>query len=290
MQAKLLKYLFSNRLTALLFIAFPTAMGIGTFLESFYSTTAAKIWIYNAWWFELIMALLTLNFLGNIFKYRLFKKDKWAVLLLHFSFILILLGAFVTRYFGFEGVMTIREGDESSKIISEKTFLTVLVDGEVNGITQRKKFVDEVLFSEHTSNNLEWNQEFNGQKFSVNYIKYIKNASEGLILDPDGDRYLKIVEANDGKRHEHFLKEGEIASIHNVLFTLNNSVDGAVNIRSESGLHYIKSPFSGTFMRMADQFKGEIIENNEQELLFRSLYAISNFQFVIPDPPLRGNF
>jgi cytochrome c-type biogenesis protein CcsB len=265
-------------------------MGVGTFLESFYSTTAAKIWIYNARWFELIMALLMLNFLGNIFKYRLFKKDKWAVLLLHLSFILILLGAFVTRYFGYEGVMPIREGDESSKMISEKTFLTVLVDGQKNGVTQRKKFVEEVLFSEHTSNNIEWNQKFNEQKFTVNYIKYIENASEGLVLDPDGERYLKIVEANDGQRHEHFLKEGEIASIHSVLFTLNNSVDGAINIRSESGLYYIESPFSGTFMRMADQFKGEIVENNEQELLFRSLYNVSNFQFVIPDPPLRGNF
>jgi len=290
MQEKFFKYLFSNQLTALLFIAFPTAMGAGTFLESFYSTTAAKIWVYNAWWFQLIMGLLAINFIGNIFKYRLFKKDKWAVLLLHLSFILILLGAFVTRYFGFEGVMPIREGDESSKMISEKTYLTILVDGEVNGIPQRKKLIDEVLFSEHTSNSLKWNKDFNGQEFSINYVKYIENATEGLVLDPDGDRYLKIVEANDGNRHEHFLKEGEIASIHNVLFTLNNSVEGAINIRSDSGLYYIESPFSGTFMRMADQFKGEIIENKEQELLLRSLYAIPNFQFVIPDPPLRGNF
>ena len=290
MQDKLIRYLFSNRLTALLFIAFPTAMGVGTFLESFYSTTAAKIWVYNAWWFELIMVLLMFNFFGNIFKYRLFKKDKRAVLLLHLSFVLILLGAFVTRYFGLEGVMPIREGSESSKMISEKTFLTVLVDGDVNGIPQRKKLIDEVLFSEHTSNSLNWNQNFNDQEFSISYINYKENVLEGLVLDPDGDRYLKIVEANDGNRHEHFLKEGEVASIHNVLFTLNNPIDGAINIRSDSGLYYIESPFSGTFMRMSDQFKGEIIENKEQELVLRSLYVIPNFQFVIPDPPLRGNF
>ena len=58
MQRRFLNYLFSNKLTAVLFIAFPVAMAIGTFLESFYSTTAAKIWIYNARWFELIMFLL----------------------------------------------------------------------------------------------------------------------------------------------------------------------------------------------------------------------------------------
>ena len=48
MKEKLLTYLASNRLMSVLFIAFPTAMGIGTFLESWYSTDAAKIWIYNA--------------------------------------------------------------------------------------------------------------------------------------------------------------------------------------------------------------------------------------------------
>ena len=39
---------------ALLFIAFSTAMAFGTFIESWYSTDTAKIWVYNAWWFELI--------------------------------------------------------------------------------------------------------------------------------------------------------------------------------------------------------------------------------------------
>ena len=290
MQEKILRFLFSNKLMAFLFIAFPTAMGVGTFLETFYSTTAAKIWIYNARWFEVIMLLLMLNFIGNIFKYKLLRKEKWAVLSLHLSFILILLGAFTTRYFGFEGVMPIREGDESNKMISEKTFLTVLVDGEKNGLVQRLKLEDEVLFSEHTSNKLNWNQDFHGQDFSISLINYVENVSEGLVLDPSGDRYLKIVEANDGNRHEHFLKEGEVSNINNILFTLNNPIDGAINIRSELGQYYIESPYSGSFLRMSDQIKGQIIDNKEQELELRSLYSFPNFQFVIPDPPLRGNF
>ena len=88
-----LKYLASNRLMAVLFFVFPAAMGFGTFIESWYSTDTAKIWIYNAWWFELLMVLMAINFVGNIFIYRLMRKEKWAVLLLHLSFLLILLGA-----------------------------------------------------------------------------------------------------------------------------------------------------------------------------------------------------
>ena len=289
MQKKFLSYLFSNKLTAVLFIAFPVAMAVGTFLESFYSTTAAKIWIYNARWFELIMFLLMLNFFGNIFKYRLLKKDKWAVLLIHLSLILIILGAFITRYFGYEGVVSIREGDQTNKIISEKTYLTVLVDGEISGSIKRKKLDSEVLFSEHTSNYFKWDQYFNNKKFTINYLNYIENAVEGLILDPNGDRYLKVVEASDGNRNEHYIKEGEVSNIKNILFTLNNPIEGAINIRSELGLYYINSPFSGTYTRMVDQYSDVFDQNVEQELKLRSLYSIPNFQFVIPDPPLRGN-
>ena len=116
-----LKYLASTRLMSVLFFVFPAAMGLGTFIETWYSTDTAKIWIYNAWWFELIMALFVLNFIGNIFRYRLLRKEKWAVLAIHISFILILIGAFVTRYIGYEGVMPIREGDSTNTFLSEKT-------------------------------------------------------------------------------------------------------------------------------------------------------------------------
>ena len=84
------KYLASNRLTAILFIIFPTSMALGTFIESWYSTDTAKIWIYNAWWFELIMVLFTVSFVTNIFKYKLLRKEKWSILLIHISLILIL--------------------------------------------------------------------------------------------------------------------------------------------------------------------------------------------------------
>ena len=139
MKDLLIKYLFSTRLTAILFILYPTAMALGTFIETWYSTDTAKIWIYNAWWFELLMVFMAINFFGNIFKYRLLRKEKWAVLLLHLSFLLILLGAFITRYIGYEGVMPIREGVTENKMLSEKTYLTVYIDGEINGKPRRKK-------------------------------------------------------------------------------------------------------------------------------------------------------
>ncbi len=287
---RILNLLFSIRLTAVLFLAYPTAMAFGTFIESGYSTDTAKIWIYNAWWFELLMVLMAVNFIGNIFKYRLLRKEKWAVLVLHLSFLLILLGAFVTRYFGYEGVMPIREGATENQFLSEKTYLTVYVDGEINGQARRKKLEGDLLLSEHVDNSFSWENDFNGQAFTIRYIDFMENATEGLVLDETGDRFLKIVEASDGNRHDHYLKEGEIVNIHNILFTLNKRQEGAINIKLDEGLYTIDSPFEGQFMRMADQFQGTLEAHTEAPLELRSLYTLPNFQFVIPEPALRGKF
>jgi hypothetical protein len=40
-------------------------MGVGT-IESKYNTDTARIMIYNAWWFEAIMGVFVINFIGNI--------------------------------------------------------------------------------------------------------------------------------------------------------------------------------------------------------------------------------
>ena len=290
MKEKLLTYLASNRLMSVLFIAFPTAMGIGTFLETWYSTDAAKIWVYNAWWFELMMVFFVFNFIGNMFKYKLFRKEKWAVLSIHLSFILILFGAFITRYIGYEGVMPIREGESTNIFLSEKTYLEILVDGEFEGSALRKPITKQLLLSEHVDHDFVISDEFKDQDFSINFVDYLENATEGLVLDSEGDRYLKIVEASDGNRHDHYIKEGEVVNIHNLLFTLNNPIDGATNIQAIDGEYFVSSPFEGTFMRMADQFEGNLVKDSIQPLQLRSLYELPNFQFVIPEPVLRGKF
>ena len=285
-----LKYLASTRLMTVLFFVFPAAMGLGTFIESWYSTDTAKIWIYNAWWFELIMGLFVLNFIGNIFRYRLLRKEKWAVLTIHLSFILILVGAFVTRYIGYEGVMPIREGDSTNTFLSEKTYLTVLIDGEFEQQALRKKLQKQLLLSQHVDNDFTITDDFKGEEFTIEYVDFMENATEGLVLDPEGERYLKIVEASDGNRHDHYIKEGDVANIHNLLFTLDNPIQGAINIEVKDGEYFISSPFAGSFMRMADQFQGELTTDGQQPLQLRSLYSLPNFQFVIPEPVLRGKF
>ncbi len=153
--------------------------------------------------------------------------------------------------------------------------------------------MNQVIFFRKKTNNFKksyWRHDFNGIPINIEYVDYIKGAEEGLVEDANGDYYLKIVESGDGSRHNHFLKEGEIASIHNILFSLNFPTDGAININFEDGKYSIDSPFEGSFLVMASQEQGVIEANKKYNLKLRTLYNIAGLQFVFPDPLIKGNY
>lgn len=271
---------------AVLFLGFAIAMATGTFIESKYNTDTARIWVYNSWWFEAIMLFFMINFIGNIKRYQLLQKEKWATLLLHLAFIFILLGAFVTRYISYEGMMPIREGATESRFFSDKTFLTINVDGQYQGELKRRVFENPVLFSAATTNSFSLKDQFDKTPFEVELKRFIMGAKETIQEDKNGSIFIKLVESSSGTRHEHFLKEGEIQSIHSILFSVNKFTKGAININTNQGT--ISTPFEGSFMRMADKLQGRVVKDSVQPLMMRSLYNVGGIQFVFPEPAKKG--
>ena len=291
----LTKILFSTRLTAVLFIVYAIAMIAGTFLDKGQETSPTALTrnlIYNAWWFEAIMVLFVINFIGNIARYRLYKKEKWATLILHLAFILILVGAWVTRYIGFEGMMAIREGATENTFLSRETYVTALVDGDymIDGLPQRKTLEEGVDFSSRMDNHFEMENDYNGQPISIKLEKFIKGAEEDIIPDETGEEYLKLVESSGGAPHNHFLKVGQVQSIHNILVSLNNPVEGAINITYQGDSLAIQSPFEGEYMVMATRDMGQLVKDSLQPLHLRARYVIGNMQLVFPKPVIKGVF
>jgi len=292
---KLARILFSTRLTAVLFIAFAAAMATGTFMDAGQDTSPTpytRNLIYNAWWFEAIMGMFVVNFVGNIFRFRLYKKEKWATFILHISFIFILLGAFITRYIGYEGMMAIREGATENQFLSQKTYLTgrIFGDYKINGVSQMRTIEEEVDFSPRLNNSLKIETDYGGQPVTIELEKFIAGAEEDIIPDENGESYLKLVEAGTNGPHNHFLKVGQVASIHNVLFALNKPTDGAVNITFQGDSLSIKSPFEGEYMTMATRAQGKLVKDSIQPLYLRSRYVIGNMQLVFPKPVVKGVF
>ncbi len=290
-QKKIADFLFSTRLMAVLFVVFAAAMAVGTFIEDAHSTEYARIYVYNAKWFELIMVLFCINFFGNIGKYKLWRREKWLTLIFHLSFLLIIIGAGITRYISFEGLMVIENGETVDSFYSEKTYLSTYLDGETEEGMMRKKKNFPVLLAEGANNHHTFKTDFKGQKVEFEITDFIEGAKKTVVEKPDGKRYLKIVDAGGGQRNDNFLEEGTVSSINNILISFNKETDGAINIQEkEDGGFTIESPFPGDYLRMADQKEGELIEDSIQPLQLASLYDLGGLQFVIPEETITGEF
>ena len=120
---KILKFLLSPVFMGSLFIIFAFAMAAATFIENDYGSEAAYGMVYGTRWFELVLFLLAVNLTGQLIINRLFRKNKLPVALFHLAFILMIAGAGITRYFGWEGIMHIREGESSDKCFSDDKYL-----------------------------------------------------------------------------------------------------------------------------------------------------------------------
>ena len=102
-------FIFSSKFSMLLLFVFIIIIGCATFIENSYDTTTVRLLIFNAKWFEILIVILAILYVVNMSRKKLFQKTKIPQLVFHLSFIIILLGAGITRYFGYEAHMHIIE-------------------------------------------------------------------------------------------------------------------------------------------------------------------------------------
>lgn len=265
---------------ALLFILFAVAMGMGTFIEHWYNTDTAIKLVYNAWWFEGILFLFCVNFIGNIKRYNLLKRKKWPILLIHLSLIMLLVGAFVTRYIGFEGTMPIREGQLSNQIISKENYLKIVADGVQRQHLNRLTIQKPLLLAAWGSNHFKVNETLNDTPFEITYVDYIMNAYQDVVSDPSGSYYIKVTMAQNDKSEEFYLKDGEVKLINNKLISFNNPTANAIDITKTGDSYFISTPESGTYTRMSDELTESFNKNETKRLRFRWLYDFGDARFV----------
>src|SRR5690554_4483411 len=128
---KILKGIFSMRAMAVSMLIFTVAIAKATFIESDYGTPASKIAVYNAKWFEILLLHLSITLIINILDYKMYQRHKLPTLIFHISFLLMIVGAALTRYIGFEGQMRIGEGETTNIIYSATPYLSLKADDKV---------------------------------------------------------------------------------------------------------------------------------------------------------------
>ena len=281
---KFIAFLFSMRLMAILILLFFVAIGYATFIENDFGTQTAKALIYNTTWFEVIIVLLSVNMIANINRYKLWRKEKWPVLLFHISFILIVVGAGVTRYVSFEGMMSIREGEQSNLIVSDRTFLQIIVHDNAYQYSYDKPLLlhdYEGPLEFLKSNNFSQDVKFLDNDISVDYVDYIPNAVDTLIIG-EGIPTLTIVLAGANGRETYYLQEGRAKRYLGLNFSFGTPLPGHVNFFYQNDELMVQLPSDGEFMRMSDRFQGSVKKDSIQPLMLRSLYMVDGQNFVIP--------
>ncbi len=273
--------LVDTRAAGAYILLFAISIGAATFIENDFGTSAAQKVVYQSWWFTLLLALFGSSILVNIAKFRMIQQRKWALLTFHLAMIVILIGAGVTRYFGFEGIMHIRENESANTFLSSETYLQF----KVQKSDQLYQFDEQVLFASLGDN--EWEEQFllGTDLIEVKVEEFIPNPQQVLSPDPEGKPTLKVVFGGGNGREEYFIAQGEAKRIKNLIFNFRGDFrDGAINIKLDGDQLKIQSDETLTQMVMATQQRDTIIADGTwSPLMLRSLYTANSGRFVFGD-------
>ncbi len=267
-------------------VVFAFSIGFATFIENDYGTPSARALIFNSWWLELILVFLCAIFLYNIFAYKLYYLRKLPVLLLHLSFIFIMIGAGITRYISEEGVMRIREGNLGNQFISSNLFLEFKIHNSVEQYAGAK----ELLLSSISNNAFVIPVEFNNQKVRISYDDFIHDPIDDIALNDlqDGEEIIElIIPSPNGGMKSEYLKKYSKKIMQDITVGFESGRDSDFNIFFDNNsldmpdsVFYFISKHDIEFMRMSDQDRGVLVRNKKHKFNTKVLYTVQDKNFV----------
>ena len=263
-------------------IIFAFAVATATFIENDFGTETAKAVVYNARWFELLLALLAVNLIVNLVRHKLWRKGKRLSLLFHVAFLFIFVGAGLTRYVGHEGTMHIREGGTSGYINSDNAFLQIRAR---NG--GEEKYAERPLLLSAISHKsfMETVPMATGE-IKVRYKDFIVNAGQTVVADENGRPILSMMISHQGQSRNIFLAEHDFiqSSFTTISFNYDQRVVGThVKIFIEDGGLYFIANQAVQQMSMADQTTTDLAANEKHEFEALTLYTLGNLNLVLRD-------
>jgi cytochrome c-type biogenesis protein CcsB len=286
---------FSMRMMAMCMIIFAVAIGAATILESIYDIQTAKIFIYNALWFEVLLTYLCMNLIANIFRYGMIKREKIAMLTFHLSFIVIIIGAAITRFVSFEGLMMIREGSQTDFIYAHDPHLWLRInDGKVQYTYAEKMYMTEVKPFGIDVNNFSIPVEFPNHKtpIKIEYLGFRNNLVDTLVVnDSINGMVLEIM--TNGMQPNHvgpggFLMIGDVA----LSFEKKNEMPG-IHVERQGAKIMMKSKVPLRYLAMSEMQKYRQLGTEVPDSLFQevptdslvpfmttTLYQVGQEQFV----------
>lgn len=278
----IIKIFFTQKVFSLLIIIYIILLVIATFIEKKFSTETAQALIYYSKWFEVFMLILIINFIGNIIKYK-FKK-KLPIFIFHISFLFIFLGGVISRYFGYNGTLSIREGEKSKNLISNKKYFNINLSDNNNCLKSNIYYILS-NFNKNYKKRFFLKNLFYKNNLIFQIENYIKNVKEIFLVDKFGIKYINIITSFQGKPNNNFIKDGTIKNIGGLYFSFNKHVKGIINFWEKGNKIYIQAPIDINKKKET----GVINHNLISQIILTYFYRIRNLNFFIDKSPLFGN-
>jgi len=279
---KIVSILGSMKTMASLMLIFAVAIGVATFIENDFGTQTAKAEVYNAKWFEFLLLFLSINLAINIFNFKMYRKEKALVLMFHISFFIVLLGAAITRYVGFEGTMHIREGAVKSTMLSSETYLNFQFksEGKVLG------YSSPLYLSKISENRHSFDIDAYDKDIHAEIIEYIPDAVYTIKDAPDGEPIANMMVTGESmmEPQQVALHKGEFFDTADYVIDFKSGktfqkpvisffLDG-VNLTMAHTLNM-------TFLDMDDRSSGEVNASDATLVMQRKLYTLGETSFVL---------
>lgn len=264
---------------AVLMLVFAVAIGYATFIENDYGSMTAKADIYNARWFEILLALLAINLTLNIINFKMARKAKWLIFIFHAAFLIILAGAAVTRYVGYEGTMHIREGESSDVLVSSEPYISF----DVVKNDKKYSFKEPLYLSKRSSNIFERELAVDGEKIKVKLDTYMGDARYEAVADPKGQPIFNLMVTGAMGAQQITLKHGEFIEANDIVidFDSNKTFDKPVIALSVEGeTPFITTPVALTTLSMDTQQTAGLA-SGKHKMENRTLFQTPQSGFVM---------
>ena len=276
---KIFSVLSSMKTMAALMLVFAVSIGYATFVENDYGTMSAKADIYNARWFEALLSLLALNLILNIIKFKMARREKILVLTFHVAFLIILIGAGVTRYFGYEGTMHIREGERNDAILSAEPYISFDVKKGEKVYT----FKEPLYLSKRSENHFDRKLDIQGEMINVKLENYMGNAHYEAVADPKGSPILNMMITAGAGGEQVSLKEGDFFEANDMVINFGSKqhyTKPVVELSVEGDKVVMTTPLAMNALSMDTQ-KTYAVPAGKNSLTNRTLFQSAQSGFVL---------
>ncbi|MGH7739722.1 MAG: hypothetical protein ACREL1_06210, partial [bacterium] len=124
----LVRFLSSVKMALPMLLILTVLLAAGTIVESLYTASVAKRFVYDTWWFDGFLLLLGVNVLGSALSRWPWKKHQTGFVITHLGILCVLAGSWVTQRWAVDGQIALVEGARGSQYQEDKPILSCQID------------------------------------------------------------------------------------------------------------------------------------------------------------------